>query len=441
MTLAQQIRELREQRATHHRGIEAILAAADKDQEGVLTEAQQDEIEALEGKIADAEAKLAPLERQWALRQRSQERGTRLSESTGPAVPPEDRLHPISGAGRVQSLGGGEASPLSVADFVRATFAHFRPGTVEPDARVRAAMQAGSFADGGFVVPPNYVPQLIELLRPMVAVRQLGVATAPLINGSLTLPKLTAGVSANYVGESVNIPASAATGTQLKWTARKLAGLVPMSNELLMFSSPSADAIITSDIAKALAQREDTAFLRDDGTGAAPRGMRHWAPAGNVFNATATATPTLANIDRDLTKAIRLVMEGNVPITAGGWIFAPRTWGYLASLRDGNGNKAYPEMDADRLKGYPYAVTNNVPINLGSGNKSELYFATFDQLVVAEDPTVRLEVSAVAAYHDGSALQSAFSRDESVVRLIALHDFAPRHEEAIVVLTEVEWGA
>ena len=54
-------------------------------------------------------------------------------------------------------------------------------------------MEAGDFETGGFIVPPNYVPELIELLRPRSVVRRMGPSEAPLVNGSLTLPKLTGG--------------------------------------------------------------------------------------------------------------------------------------------------------------------------------------------------------------------------------------------------------
>ncbi len=139
------------------------------------------------------------------------------------------------------------------------------------DERVALAMEAGDFETGGFVVPPNYVPELIELLRPRSVVRRMGPSEAPLVNGSLTLPKLTGGATANYIGESTNIPPSQLTGGQVKATARKLVSLVPVSNDLLRFASPSADTMVRNDLLRAMAQAEDAAFIRSDGGGTRPR--------------------------------------------------------------------------------------------------------------------------------------------------------------------------
>jgi HK97 family phage major capsid protein len=451
VTIWQRIQAKKSEIATRHERIEAVLGTADSDQDGLLTEEQQKEIEALENEIATIEEELKPLQAQADARTRAASRGEWLSSSAGTSVPPSrsmDRDDPGPSGDRSRGTGDQRTriefreQPLGIADFVRALYARVRPDIVEQSPRVQAAMQAGNFASGGFVVPPNYVPELIELLRPLVAVRQLGVTTAPLVNGSLTLPKLTEGLNAHYIGESVNIPPSEAEGTQLVFTARKLAALTPLSNELLMWSSPSANSIIQQDIVRALAQREDQAFLRSDGTSATPKGLKHWCPAAHKFDAAAGATPSLANVDRDLVKAITLVREANIQIQRGGWIMAPRVEGFLMSLRDGNGNKAYPEMDLGRLRGWPYVSSSNVPSNLGGGgNLSEIYFVAAEHLVVAEDPTIRLEASSTAAYHDGSSVVAAFSRDETVVRMIATNDFAPRHEQAIVVIEDVEWAA
>jgi hypothetical protein len=47
--------------------------------------------------------------------------------------------------------------------------------------------------------------------------------------------------------------------------------------------------------------------------------------------------------------------------------------------------------------------------------------------------------SDVAAYFDGAQVQAAFSLDQTVLRLIAHHDLAVRHEESLSVMTGVLW--
>jgi len=306
--------------------------------------------------------------------------------------------------------------------------------------RLACAMEAGSFAGGGFLVPETYVPDLIEYLRPASVIRRMGVAVPPLVNGSLTLPKVTGGASASYIGESENIPTSNLTGGQVKFTAKKLVAMVPMSNDLLRWSNPSADAIVRNDLVRAMAQAEDAAFIRNQGTGNAPKGLRYWADAARVL--TMTATPDLAKVTNDLGRLKLAVENTDLALFAPYWLMAPRTRQYLEDLRDSNGNLAFPEIARGELRGYPFLTTTQIPTNLGTGgNESEVYFVESSELIIAEDSRIMLEASNVAAYHNGTSVVAAFSLDQTVVRVIAQHDFGPRHTEAIAVLTGVTWGA
>jgi hypothetical protein len=51
-----------------------------------------------------------------------------------------------------------------------------------------------------------------------------------------------------------------------------------------------------------------------------------------------------------------------------------------------------------------------------------------------------VDASSEAAYYDGSNVVSAFSRDETVIRLITEHDLGARRGESISVLYGVKWG-
>ncbi len=130
-------------------------------------------------------------------------------------------------------------------------------------------------------------------------------------------------------------------------------------------------------------------------------------------------------------------------MTSPGWIMSPRSFIYLLGLRDTQGNKAFPEMASGTLKGYPFATTTAIPNNLAvtGTNESEIYFCDFADVLVCEVPGLLISVSSEAAYYDGSAVVSAFSRDQTVIRVIAQHDLVMRHTESVAVLSDVDWGA
>lgn len=333
----------------------------------------------------------------------------------------------------VRALAAAKGDPERAANWAKKNW-----GEDEP---VIKALAAGDATAGGYLVPPEYSTDLIELLRPRAVVRRLGAVVLPMETGTLNIPKITGGATASYIGENTNIPKTEQTFGQITLTWKKLAALVPISNDLLRFSSPNADTIVRDDLVAAMALREDLAFIRDDGTNNKPKGLLNWAPAENKFNANATVD--LANVTADLGKAVYTLKKNNVRFIRPGWIISPRTENYLMTVRDANGNFAFrEEMLAGRLFGYPYGVTTQVPDNLGAGgDESEVYLVDFADAVIGEATQLIIDASTEAAYHDGANVVAAFSLDQTVIRVIAQHDFALRHAESACVIQSVTWGA
>jgi HK97 family phage major capsid protein len=313
------------------------------------------------------------------------------------------------------------------------------------DHSVVKALMAGDATAGGFLVAPEFSSEVIELLRPMSVVRSMNPTVLPMDQGSLSIPKLTGGSTAAYTGESANIGSSQQTTGMLDLVWKKLAALVPISNDLLRFSttSPSADGVVRDDVVSSLAQREDLAFIRGDGLSGTPKGLRNWCPAANQLNVTAAA-PDLANVTTDLGELVLALKNADVRMLRPGWLFSPRTELYLMTIRDGNGNFAFrPEMLQGRLWGWPYKTTTQIPINLAVTvtDESENYLVDFADAVIAESSEIIVDASPNAAYFDTptGAVVSSFSRDETVIRAIARHDFGMRHDASVAVHIDVDW--
>lgn len=335
-------------------------------------------------------------------------------------------------AGRwVRALAAGKGDPERAARYAK---------QVWRDEALSKQLAESFLADGGAIVPDEYMAELIELLRAQAVVRQLGATTVNMASGSMTIPKQTGASTARYIGENTNIPASQPTFGQIQLSAKKLAALVPISNDLLRDSSPSADQIVRDDLVAVMALREDLAFIRGDGTNDTPKGLLHWSDPTHVFNA---QSDSLDHITEDAAKAIRLIEEANVPMLRMGWIFTPRTKWYLMALRDLNGNLVFePELRQGTWFGIPFRTTTQIPNNLGGGgDESEIYLADFSQAIIGENLSLSIDVSSEASWWDGGNLRGAFSEDQTVIRAIARHDFAVRHQEAISIITAVDYGA
>lgn len=426
------INGLRQKRAEKIDRMEAIIGEA-KSQDRDMTEVEKTAFDELKAEIDGLDDQIKRAEEVARLKASTAQ--PVQSEEVGKTIPAQAKTPAEKGAQFariVRALAAEKGNPRNAAQFASEQFG---------DEGVAKALAAGVGSAGGFMVPEEFSAEVIELLRPMSVVRSLNPAIYPMPRGNLTVPKLAGGSSASYVGENTNMAKTEPSFGQLTLNAKKLAALVPISNDLIRFSSPQADVVVRDDLVMALAQRSDLAFIRGDGTGNTPTGMRNAAAAGNII--AANATVSLDNVTTDLGKLVLALKNANVRMIRPGWIMSPRSEHYLMTVRDGNGNYAYrTEMLAGNLWGMPYRTTTQVPDNLGAGtNESEVYLADFADAVIGDAMTIMLDVSGEAAYHDGSNVVASFSLDQTVVRAIAQHDFGLRHDASVAILTGVTWGA
>lgn len=299
---------------------------------------------------------------------------------------------------------------------------------------------------GGFVVPEQYSTDIIELLRNKTVVRRSGVPAVPMA-GSMQVPRLDVGSTSGYVGENRPITPSEPKMGQLRMTSRKLAGLVPMSNDWLRLATPQGDQLVLNDLTTGMAVTEDLYFLFGAGTENAPKGLRYWTHTDNV---SASAGATVDNIRDDLRGCVNNLDNANIPMTNPVWFMAPRSRNYLYDLRESaGGNLLYPELQkvddnapSGRLWTYPVWVTNQIPINEGGGsNESQIALCDVAQCVIGEELTIEVAMSDSASYDTSGTVTSAFQNDQTVIRAIAKHDFAMRHDKAAAWRTGVTWGA
>lgn len=316
----------------------------------------------------------------------------------------------------------------------------------------RKAMQADDLDAGGSLLVTETDPGIIAALAPLTVIRSLGAMTLPNPTGSLNIRQITGNPTFGWAGEGQNFQKTEAATGVLSVTAKRLGGVVPVSNDLIRYGGPEVEESIRQAILTGLRVGEDSAFVRGAGTGGAPKGVRNWADAGQVFVSTAGTTPgavTLAAVTFDLLEAIQHLLDANVDPDAmgGAWIFAPRTWRYLAGVRDGNGNQVFvEELNRGTLFGYPFRRTTQIPTNLDTSgeadnDESEVIFAAMRHIRVYDSPGAEVRAFDGGAYHDGSNVQSGISLDETAIRAQLRSDLVAEHREAVSVITQVVWGA
>jgi HK97 family phage major capsid protein len=204
-------------------------------------------------------------------------------------------------------------------------------------------------------------------------------------------------------------------------------------------ANPAADKIVTEDLTSAAAVVEDAAFICGDGTQFTARGLLNWALPANVFNSSGS---TYSEIDSDLSGMEAALIGAGIPMLRPGWIMATRTEQSLKNLRGSDGHRIYPEMTENgggKLRGFPYVATTSVPTNLNGGSQSEVILADFSEVVVGEYQLL-IDASRSGSYQtSGGNTVSAFSQDQTVIRIIVQSDLALKHDAAVAVLEGVTY--
>lgn len=432
------ITALRARRAAGLDEVDTLLKTAGAENRDLTAEeqARYDALTAEDDKIAGNLAREEDMERRRA----AAARPVAALPGGGLRVPAQPKAEGEKGlrfARMFRALAAGGGIPYVAAQIAEAQWG---------ESGLFANQNMGTGAGGGFLVPEDVSSEVIELLRPASVVMSLGPQTVDMPNGNMTMNRLATGASASYIGEQTDAPATGVQFGQVKLSAKKLAALIPISNDLLRASGVAADRIVRDDLVVSLAQRTDLAFIRGAGTQFAPLGLR-FQHTGTAFAAShvlaVSGSATLADVTTNLGRLELALMNADVAMTRPGWLMAPRTLMFLQNLRDGNGNFAFPEIARGELRGKPFRVTTQIPANLGGGtNETELYLADFAHVLVGEHMGIEIALSTEAAYRDASNnMQAAFSRDETVMRAIAQHDIGLRHLPAVAILTGVTWGA
>ncbi|MDE2342926.1 MAG: phage major capsid protein [Betaproteobacteria bacterium] len=306
------------------------------------------------------------------------------------------------------------------------------------------AMMAGVGASGGFLVPPDYVAELIEVLRPMTVVRDSNPRMIEMPRGTMQMPRQTQAATASYGGETSAIPVSQQSTGQIVASYKKLTAMTPITNDLIRYSDPAVDALVRDDLAKVIARREDLAFIRGDGTSDSPRGFRSYVLPQNTIASNAAYTLTTAA--QEIGGALNTIESANVPMSDLVWIMHPRSKNYLLNVQNANGFYVYrEEMTLNKtLLGWPFKTTTQIPINLtvgGNSDCSEVYLVSMEQALLFDSMRLELAVSREGTYTDANNnLVSVFQQDQTLIRGIAEHDFHMRHDEAIALLTGVRWA-
>lgn len=171
----------------------------------------------------------------------------------------------------------------------------------------------------------------------------------------VTIPMMTATPTAAWVAELAEIPTSEASFAEVSIVPKKVAGLVPISEETTQDSARDVFKLIGDRLIEHTAFRVDEALFTAQ-PAPAPTGL-----AALTGVATAEAENALALVDTFVGLAATAEDRG-APITA--WVMNPATRTALATIKAFNGSAAYLLDNAQgrrTIEGAPILCTSLVP--------------------------------------------------------------------------------
>lgn len=310
------------------------------------------------------------------------------------------------------------------------------------------ALVSTAGSDGSEMVATTVANEVIEALRPASIVRSSAPQIVENATGTLQIPRISTGAAISWVGE-----ASASNATQqvldtVTLTRKKGMIKVPITKELLMFSTPDAEQAVADDVVAGMASGTDSAYIRGAAAGNNPEGIRTQLAAGN--NITSVGNDA-ADVETDISALLQAVRGNNVALTpeTGFFWMSSRSFTFLEKLRDANGNLIYPElrMETARMHRYRVMITNNIPDNLSvsgaspTGDESEIYFGRGPSMMIADARDLSLEVLENVAYtNSGGTIESGVDLDTVLVKAVLLTDIALRHTQAWAILNGCQYG-
>jgi HK97 family phage major capsid protein len=310
----------------------------------------------------------------------------------------------ISAMVRSQRSPGAPVDYARAADIARSLWNDTSPEIeqilrVPGDVISRSAVNPGTTTDSGFAAPlavyQNLQAEFVEFLRPMTIIGRVpGMRMVPF---KVKIPRQTAGAAVNWVGESAPKPLTSQTFDTLTVEEYKIAGIIALTEELIRFSSPSAEMLARNDLANAIVQFMDKAFV--DPTASAVAGVNPASITQGVSAIVASGT-TGSAFRADTRSLFAPILQANTPMGSGVWIMTQEQALAFSLMLTSLGSRQFPDITVQggTLLGFPVVTSENIPGTGGSPTDGyPLIFAAANEILLADDGQATIDISTEAS--------------------------------------------
>ena len=213
-----------------------------------------------------------------------------------------------------------------------------------------------------------------------------------------------------------------------------------LTDELIRFSNPAADALVRNALAEAVIARLDTDFINP-----AKAEVANVSPA-SITNGIA-GIPSTGDPDADAEAAFGQFVAANLQPTGGVWIMSSTNALALSMKKNALGQKMYPEMTllGGSFQGLPAIVSQYAGTNLTLLNAPDIYLADDGGVAVDMSREASLEMESDptgdSVTPTGTEMVSMFQTNSVAIRAERWINWKRRRTAAVAVITGVNYGA
>ena len=333
-----------------------------------------------------------------------------------------------SAMGKKDAHNVGQVSAKEIAEQAKKDFPYSKALHRVLDQK---ALNAGTPSEGGFTVPLAFSGEYIDALVATTLIDKLNIRRVPLVNGTLSIPRMDATSSVGWVGENQSGKLTQPAFGEVNMHAKKLKALTPISNTLLRESGVNIEGWIAEDLMRKTRIALDDAMINGSGSQYMPLGL---ANNGDIQTTGSSTTALALTTPNDM---VALLEQANVRLENVHWLLNPIGESWLRNKAFSSGPFAWSDEMArtGKLRGFDFHSSSTikyVPADDPAKAYADFWLGDFAEMMFGVSHDITIEMSRDGSYTDGGNVVNAFDQDLTLIRLITECDFACRQPKAFV---------
>ncbi len=314
---------------------------------------------------------------------------------------------------------------------------------------LKAAVAGATTTDATWAAPllqdiTTLTGEFLEYLRPKTIIGRLPLTRVPFYS---RVQSQTSGGSANWVGQAVQKPVTKFDYDALTLTSAKVAAIAVLSDELVRFSSPSAEGRVRDSLVGIITERLDRDFIDPDKAVSA-----NVSPA-SITNGITGLTPSsggdAADVRTDVAALMGAFIGSNQDVSGLHWIMSGTSALQLMLMRNALGNREFPDITVNggTFEGFP-VITSQYCAVVGSPTPNVVILLNPKEIFLADDGGVTVDMSNEASIemsddpaNESGTVVSMYQTNQVALRAERFINWARGRTSAVAWLDAAAWSA